>query len=88
MRIKVKSADANFSLRLPSILCFNAIGAAIASKSIKTGLKHSNTGLTTHIPYSLMRKLFKEVRKSRKLLQGQPLISVDSADGAKVEIWI
>jgi len=86
MRIKVKSEDANFSIRIPSVLCFNWIGAAIASKTINIGISHAN--VKTKLPYSSMRKLLKAAKQSRHLLQGQPLVEVDSADGTKVEIWI
>ena len=88
MRIKVTSEDANFTIRFPTILCFNAIGAAIVSKSMNIGIGRAKIGITQKIPYSTMRKIFKEIRKSRNLLEGQPILSVDSADGGKVEIWI
>jgi len=40
------------------------------------------------LSYPAMCKLFRVIRKSRHLLQGQPLVLVNSADGEVVEIWI
>jgi len=90
MRIRVNSSDTNFRLWLPTRLFLNPIGAAICTKVIKIGLSHSGASVRNHevIPYSAICQLFKHIRQSRYILDGEPLVSVRSADGDCVDIWI
>ncbi|MCL1788290.1 MAG: hypothetical protein FWG38_09930 [Defluviitaleaceae bacterium] len=95
MRIKVRSEGHKFSIWLPSRLLFNPATAAICVKALHN--KHysvfKSQGLlaadeANPLTYSTMRKLFSAIRKSRRVLQGQPLVTVYSADGDVVEIWM
>ena len=96
MRIKIRSTERNFNLWLPTRLFLNPVSAAICVKVVNNqkfmgseaqsllSINNENRELS----HSAMCKLFRTVRKSRRLLQGQPLVSVNSADGEVVEIWI
>ena len=85
MRIKVKSKDRNFNLWLPTRLFLNPLSVAICTKIINN---KPAVATGSKISYFAVRKLFKVIRKSRHILQGQPLVSVNSVDGEVVEIWI
>ena len=95
MRIKVRSESHKFNIWLPSRLFFNPATAAICVKALHN--KHysmlQNQSLLTAdednpLTYAAVRRLFSAIRKSRRILKGQPLVSVASADGDVVEIWI
>ena len=83
MRIKIKSEDTNFRLWLPTGMLLNPLTAIVC-----TTVANSKEILPTKVPYSCMIKLFRAVKKSRRILRGQPLVSVHDSDGDTVEIWI
>jgi len=85
MRITVRSDEHNFRLWLPNRLFLNPVSAAICVKALRS---RKLSVLQDDIPYFAMLKLFRAIRKSRHLLQGQPLVRVNSANGEIVEIWI
>jgi len=90
MQIKIKSKDRNFNLWLPTSLFLNPLGIVICTKVINGNFTNSLFSKATghKVSYSKMRRLFKVIRKSRRILQGQPIVSAKSAGGEVVEIWI
>jgi len=97
MRIKVRSKDSSFRFWLPNRLLLNPLSAAICTKVLKSKnnekWKANNAVIDTRenhnaITYSAMLKLFKAIRKSRRVLKGQPLVSAKSSNGEVVEIWL
>ncbi|MCL2216509.1 MAG: hypothetical protein FWB91_05755 [Defluviitaleaceae bacterium] len=85
MRIKVSSEDSNFNLRLPTRLFFNPITAAFCRLAIPAAAKQY---VQIDLTYTQMRILFKEIRRCRKLLNGEPLVEVASSDGSTVRVWL
>ena len=95
MRIKIKTKDHNFRFWLPNRLLLNPVSAAIFVKAINSKKlvdlqdeNFINTPQDERVTYSDTLKFFAAVRQSRKILQGEPMVSVHSADGDVVEIWI
>jgi len=90
MRIKINSGGRKFNLRIPTRLFFNPISAAICKGAVtigRTSFDNNNINLSS-LSYRDIRKLFKIIRMSRILLDGEPLISACSANGEIVEIWL
>jgi len=81
MRIKICTDGHNFSLWLPTRLFINPLSAIICVK-IARKIAHVD------LPCDDLRKLFVIVRKSRDLLNGEPMVSLCSAEGEYVDIWI
>jgi len=99
MRITVRSSDTNFNLWLPTRLLLNPVTAAIVAFGSKHATKYvswetisgghlSSESGENPITFNNMRKLFVTIRRCRRVLKGQPLVSVRSHDGDNVDIWL
>jgi len=93
MRIKVRSDDTRFNLWLPTRLFVNPLSAAICTLAVncKFGKRYYSEFIPSEgekLSFVATYKLFRAIRKSRRLLKGQPLVEVHSADGEIVEIWV
>lgn len=87
MRISITSKDKKFNLWLPNFLFLNSAGAAIISKAIgHSSEADEDEGIM--ISYESLQKLFKAIKKGKVVLKGEPLLSVESACGETVYIWL
>jgi hypothetical protein len=77
----------------------NPVSAAIAVKAIRNkNFDELQTELDDElddfqieggeVTYSAMLELFAAIKKSRRVLNGRPFVSVKSADGEVVDIWL
>ena len=96
MKIRVINEEYRFTIPLPNWLLLNPVTAALC---VATGA--SFTFINRHIPedviqismanrlsYGGLIRLFREIKKCRRYLHGEPLVSVHSGDGDVVEIYL
>ena len=90
MKIKVRTNEHRFTIPLPSWLLFNWVTAAIGALAINQCIPENILQVTTfdQLSYNELKRLFKEIRKCSRYLQGEPLLSVHSGDGDIVEIFL
>ena len=93
MRIKIRSSERNMKIWLPTRLLLNPITAAISVKVINSG-KYRGSALPSpsvngeRASFFDMYKFFRQIRKCRRILNGQPLVYVESGSGESVEVWL
>ena len=89
MRIKVISDEHRFTIPIPNWMLFNAASAAVCTHLINRHLPENTLQFSASgVSYSDLRRFFKEVKKCRRYLQGEPLVYVNSSDGEHVEIYL
>ena len=87
MCLKIIHNETKIRLWLPNGLLLNPATAAIAARLIR---KHASAEKCP--PFSLnaksLRRLFRRLKASKRLLKGAPLIAVASTDGSCVQIHL
>jgi len=84
MRIRVNSDEHRLNLRLPSWLVFNPVVAAICAPFIGGNLGTEFEHISRHD----VIKFFREIRKARRYMNGEPVVYVSTSDGTMVEIYL
>ena len=75
MKIRIFSEKHRVTVPLPNMLILNPLSAVIFLSISKID-----------VPYANVQRLFKELRKSRRCLNGKPLVYVRTANDGVVEI--
>jgi len=86
MRVKIASEGRRFTIPLPNCVILGSASAAIIAWVMNN--KMNNMPEDTNISYRDIRKLFKEIRRCRRYLKGEPLVYARSSDGDGVEIYL
>ncbi len=84
MRIKVLTQEQKIRLYLPNWLFLNAATAFIAGEILERQRRKGRQ--LPPLCAGDLRRIFREVRRSKRLLHGAPLVDVRSGDGEEVQI--
>ncbi len=83
MRIKVQAEGRHIYVPIPSWLLFNSLSAYLCHRFAASHI-NAVSGLT----YEQLRVLFHMLKRSRKKLNGTPLVDVESGNGDKVQVYL
>lgn len=91
MRILIKSEGGRqIRLHLPTALLCNAITAGLLCKKSHREAAENDTEIeiSHRLTYPQARKLMRALRKCRHVMNGLPLVEVESHEGEKVQIHL
>jgi len=89
MKIKIDSDSGRFTIPIPNCLLLNPVTAAICKSFINGHLSKGGVEVSTeHLTYFEIMRLFREIKKCRRYLKGEPLIYACSSNGDVVEIFL
>lgn len=85
MYLKIVSEKKRLYFLLPNCLLLNRATAAIAIRALQ-----KNAAVKDHAPFlqdkRAFLRIFRELKRAKRLLRGRPLVDVRSADGDCVQI--
>jgi len=100
MRLKIVADGRRFFILIPNWLLLNPLSARICARHVipQVAARKTKAGAgaganaaerpPAEIGYREVRLLFKALAKSKQQLRGEPLVSVRSSNGERVEIWL
>ena len=88
MKIRVVNAEHRFTIPLPNWLLFNSVTAAMCTSVSNRYLPEEQITMFEGLSSADLKRLFAEIRKCRRYLNGEPLVYVRSSNGDVVEIYL
>ena len=90
MRIKIASEEHRFTIPIPNCIAFSSASAAITAWAMRkyAAQENNDSPPADNLGYHELRRLFKEIRKCRRYLKGEPLLYAHSKDDGVVVIYL